>query len=132
VKDRVPVSTHAQIKVNVHTPALPDLQVGTGKKGVQTSSGAASKEIAVTGTESGSRNVVVARWSPANDDGANEASDSVTESATSVGGKGAGPVNTEGFMEWICRNMEPGSSLDLELGWEVTVPKGMRWKQASN
>jgi len=39
-----------------------------------------------------------------------------------------GEVNTEGFMEWICR-VDASSSLDLKLGWEVSVPKGFAVQQ---
>jgi hypothetical protein len=113
VKDQVPVSTNAQIKVNVSDPTLPELQASGGKTLSDTSSSTGSKEVAISGN-----NNVRARWVRVNED-----NDAFTD--TSAGNV---EVNTEGLMEWICR-VEANSTLDLKLSWEVNVPKGFKWKQ---
>jgi len=112
VKDQVHISTNAQIKVNVIEPALPELQTGANKSGIENKSNAASKDVAVAGNKD-----VSARWCRTNEDEEMDA-----------GVAGLVEVNTEGLMEWICR-VEPNSSLDLKLGWEVNVPKGFKWRQ---
>jgi hypothetical protein len=75
VKDRVPISTNAQIKVNVRVPSLPELPLAGGtektKKGKQVSQETAASEVSVSvgGSRSkGNSDTVTARWSPANED----------------------------------------------------------------
>jgi uncharacterized protein (TIGR02231 family) len=140
VKDRLPVSSNAQIKVNVRVPFLPELALTDGtektKKGFrQTSQEAVSKEVPVAVSGIGSKDgndAITARWSPANGDIAVQEEIAPTgTSKVGVASDGKEPINfnMEGFMEWICRDMEGGSSLELELGWDVITPKGMRWVQ---
>jgi hypothetical protein len=120
VKDQVPTSTNEQIKVNVFEPALPELQTsgkGTSNAQAKPTSG---KEVVVNGYKDKD---VRARWARANEDD----EDSTSNDALNVAGLD-GEVNTEGFMEWICR-VDASSSLDLKLGWEVSVPKGFAVQQ---
>ncbi len=95
VRDQVPVSNEARIKVNVSEPNMPDISSGLGLK-----------EVGVTGYKN-----VTARWAPVNED---------------EQGPTAEP-NREGFVEWICK-LEPNSSTDLVLNWEINTPKELKWK----
>lgn len=88
-KDQVPISNHAQIKVNVLEPLLSDVQqVSSTKSGTETRSSAA-REVAVSGTKD-----VRARWVRANDDDSDEAADAEVSQA----GHGV-EVNTEGLID---------------------------------
>ena len=107
VKDQVPISQHAQIKVNVLEPNLPEIQ----SQNQTDSSNSALKEVSISGNKE-----VKARWARVNDE----------EDISNVGA--SGEVNSEGILEWICA-LESNSSLDLKLNWEVNVPKGFKWKQ---
>jgi len=126
VKDQVPVSTHAQIKVMVFEPQLPEIQSSKPGGGTikasssaaqgssNSSSAAALKEVTVNGS-----NDVRARWARIN-----EESDDAGANASGSGGE----VNTEGLVEWICK-VDANTGIDLKLGWEVNVPKGFNWRQ---
>jgi hypothetical protein len=128
VKDQVPTATHAQIRVSVYEPALPEVHVskpGGGGGTIKSSSGAAQasssshssaalKEVPVSANGD-----IRARWARIN-----EESDGASVNVAGTGSE----VNTEGLMEWVCR-VDAGSGVDLKLGWEVNVPKGFMWKQ---
>ena len=101
VKDQVPISSDARITVAVTQPALPDRANTTDKI-------TPPKEIVIRNVKGGTIN---ARWAPLNDE--NE----------------VGEANSDGFVEWICR-MESSSSTDLNLSWDVTAPKGLKWSKA--
>jgi hypothetical protein len=113
VKDQVPVSTNAKIKVNVLEPTLPELLAGASKSGLDATSSTASKEVAISGNKD-----VRARWVRVNED----------DDAFAEASLGKVEVNMQGLTEWVCR-VEASSNLDLKLGWEVNVPKGFKWKQ---
>ena len=40
---------------------------------------------------------------------------------------GSGGDAANGIVEWICEGIKAGGKLDLNLGWEVTGPKGLKW-----
>jgi hypothetical protein len=108
VKDQVPISTDAQIKVNVLEPALPEVKMGWSRPTKDIRSTIALNEVIISGNKD-----LRARWTRSNED------DEATQGSE---------VNAEGLMEWICR-VEPNSSIELKLGWEVNVPKGFKWSQ---
>jgi hypothetical protein len=99
VRDQVPVSHDARIKVKIAEPDMPEIPSG---------SGSGLKEVGVTGSKN-----AVARWAPVNEDDQ---------------GPFAEP-NREGFVEWIVK-MEPNSSIDLLLNWEISASKEVKWKLA--
>jgi len=114
--DQVPVSTNEAIKVRVFEPSLLDIPTtkGNASKGGTDVQSIVGEEVVVDGYKEGS---VRARWGRVNED-----QDAIGAGAAS------GEVNTQGLMEWVCR-VEANSSLDLKLGWVVTVPKDFLLQQ---
>lgn len=100
VRDLIPISSDARIKINVNEPAgLPEIGLaGAGREVAVGPNGTTGKDIK-------------ARWVPVGEED----------------GEGSGEPNDEGILEWICR-VEAGASVDLTLNWEVNVPKDLKWK----
>jgi len=124
VKDQVPISTHAQIRVTVFDPQLPEVHSSKAGGGTIKASSAANAS-AGSSSASALKEVVVggngdvrARWARTSEE----------SEGMNVAGSNGGDVNTEGLMEWICR-VDANSAVDLKLGWEVNVPKGFKWRQ---
>lgn len=63
------------------------------------------------------------RWLPRNDEG--NASAKAANATTTTNG-GLDSESAQGMLEWICE-VEPGSSVDLVLAWEVSAPAGLDW-----
>ena len=89
VRDQVPISADARVKVTVLEPK--ELPTGPGSaQGVLTANG------------------VRARYAQTDDENPAE---------SDIG---------NGLVEWVC-TVQPGANFDLNLGWEVSVPVGLRW-----
>ncbi|KZS91095.1 hypothetical protein SISNIDRAFT_487784 [Sistotremastrum niveocremeum HHB9708] len=104
VKDNVPVSSDSRIKVVVSEPkGLED--AATVSKSTSVPRGA-PKDITL------GPNLKV-RWAP-------------TAGSDSTSPDDGSDDNVEGTIEWTCV-VEPGSSQDLQLSWDVVAPAGVRW-----
>lgn len=107
VKDNVPISSDSRIKVNVTEPKGLDegalsSKSTSGPKGVNT------KDISL------GPNLKV-RWAP-------------TAGSDSTSGEDGSDDNVEGTVQWTCV-VEPGSSQDLQLSWDVVAPAGVKWSK---
>ncbi|KZS95443.1 hypothetical protein SISNIDRAFT_452048 [Sistotremastrum niveocremeum HHB9708] len=106
VKDSVPITSDSRFKVNVLLP-----------KGLEGGGPSKASSIARGPTQDVSLGTNVSvRWAPTagNDNGSRE--DGVAD-------------NVEGTIEWTCV-VEPGSSQDLQLVWEVVAPAGVKWTKS--
>lgn len=115
VKDVVPASSDARIKVNIIEPK--------GLEEPPSASNTASKSTSNSGSNSNiSKAVQVgpgikARWAPTAQNGSGGDTTSAENNLTDG--------NVEGTVEWICQ-LDPGS-YDLQLAWEVVAPAGLKW-----
>ena len=108
LKEQVPVSHDARIKVTLIEPRVlaTASKMSAASAGVQISKG------------------VRARWLPRNEDSNNMSAKAA--SAIAAANEELDAESAHGLMEWICE-IEPSSSVDLVLAWEVSAPSGLEW-----
>jgi hypothetical protein len=111
IKDQVPLSEDARIKVTVQQP--PEKVLGSsgsassqlqGRDGNGSSTDATRRQSLVGEVQKG----LIARWAQKKE-----------ENGGSGGPKG------DGVIEWVCTDLE--DSLDVELAYEVSAPHDLRW-----
>ena len=107
VKDQVPVSRDARVKVNVSEP-----------KGLQ---GQGSANGTQKGVGKLGKDGIVARWSSWKSEIGGEDDLEEVEDSTKLDADAA-----QGRMEWVC-DVRPSATVDLVLSWEISAPVGVDW-----
>jgi len=103
LKEQIPVSRDARFKVNLLEPRA--LATASSSKGV--------KNDAVAVTES-----IKVQWASRNEEEDGNAAKVPREESTAE--------SAQGLLEWII-TIEPGSTTDVNLSWEVISPLGVEW-----
>lgn len=109
VKDIVPISSDSRFKINVVEPR--GLEEGASVSKTTGSTKGPTQYVTL------GPNVKV-RWAPTA--GGDDVSSEQEHRAAD---------NVEGTVEWTCV-MEPGSSQDLQLCWEIVAPTGVKWSKS--
>jgi hypothetical protein len=110
VKDQIPVSNDARIKVALVEPKV---LAGAGKSAAAGVGVSASKGVRV-------------RWVPKNGENNVSAKTASASSAAATANDELDAESARGMLEWVCE-IEPSSNVDLVLGWEVSAPVGLDW-----
>lgn len=122
VQDQVPVSEDSKLRVSVQQPSEKSIgPVGgssnppptpststAGSSGLVKTPSAPPSEQTLTAQVSKN---IVARWAQKSDEKG-----------------GSGGSRQDGVIEWVCSNVPPAETLDLELVYDVSAPVDLEWE----
>ena len=109
VRDRIPVSRDARIKVTLVEPKT--LAEGNLKNRAST----------MTATARAGQATLVARWVPRD-----EFRDAVPASPAGAVTAEMAADAAQGLLEWVC-DIASGATADVILAWDISAPSGVEW-----